>query len=115
MSYEVGVDQLSGEDPDHEWVGRLGIVALTFLFLLTLEDMTGPRRPEPDRQSIPAILEVQTSEPPEEESDEECTPRADCCRVCKKGKACGDSCIQEILTCHKEDGCACDEEDVCGA
>jgi hypothetical protein len=30
-----------------------------------------------------------------------------CCRVCTKGKACGDSCIQRRLTCHKPPGCAC--------
>jgi len=31
-----------------------------------------------------------------------------CCKVCKKGKACGDSCIAEWKTCHKGKGCACD-------
>lgn len=30
-----------------------------------------------------------------------------CCRVCKRGKACGDSCIAKNLTCHKGRGCAC--------
>lgn len=31
-----------------------------------------------------------------------------CCKVCRKGKACGDSCISENKTCHKGSGCACD-------
>jgi len=31
-----------------------------------------------------------------------------CCKVCKKGKACGDSCISKTKTCHKPPGCACD-------
>lgn len=31
-----------------------------------------------------------------------------CCKVCKKGKACGDSCISRDKTCHKGKGCACD-------
>jgi hypothetical protein len=31
-----------------------------------------------------------------------------CCKVCKKGKACGDSCIARNKTCHKGRGCACD-------
>jgi len=31
-----------------------------------------------------------------------------CCKVCKKGKACGDSCIAEYKDCHKGKGCACD-------
>lgn len=30
-----------------------------------------------------------------------------CCRVCKKGKACGDSCIARDKTCRKGRGCAC--------
>lgn len=31
-----------------------------------------------------------------------------CCKVCKKGKACGNSCIAEWKDCHKGKGCACD-------
>lgn len=31
-----------------------------------------------------------------------------CCKVCKAGKACGDSCIAAEKTCHKGKGCACD-------
>lgn len=31
----------------------------------------------------------------------------ECCRVCKKGKACGDSCIAQTSTCSKPPGCAC--------
>lgn len=30
-----------------------------------------------------------------------------CCKICRKGKACGDSCIARHLTCHKPRGCAC--------
>lgn len=30
-----------------------------------------------------------------------------CCKVCKKGKACGNSCIAKSKTCHKGKGCAC--------
>ncbi len=33
---------------------------------------------------------------------------AACCKVCKKGKACGDSCIARDKECHKGEGCACD-------
>lgn len=33
---------------------------------------------------------------------------ASCCKVCSKGKACGDSCIARSKTCHKGVGCACD-------
>lgn len=31
-----------------------------------------------------------------------------CCKVCKAGKACGDSCISRDKDCHKGKGCACD-------
>lgn len=31
-----------------------------------------------------------------------------CCKICTKGKACGNSCIQKSKTCHKGKGCACD-------
>ena len=30
-----------------------------------------------------------------------------CCRICKKGKACGDSCINKNFNCNKVKGCAC--------
>jgi hypothetical protein len=33
---------------------------------------------------------------------------AQCCRICKKGKACGNSCISRAYTCRKPPGCACD-------
>lgn len=32
---------------------------------------------------------------------------AKCCKICRKGKACGDSCISKSKTCHKGPGCAC--------
>lgn len=31
-----------------------------------------------------------------------------CCKICTKGKACGNSCIAKSKTCHKGKGCACD-------
>lgn len=31
----------------------------------------------------------------------------ECCKVCTKGKACGDSCIAVNKECHKPPGCAC--------
>ena len=31
-----------------------------------------------------------------------------CCKICKKGKACGDSCIKKTYNCSKPKGCACD-------
>ena len=34
-------------------------------------------------------------------------PARVCCKVCKSGKACGDSCISTDKTCNKPPGCAC--------
>jgi len=42
-----------------------------------------------------------------------CVPRAECCKVCSKGKACGNSCISQSKNCHKGRGCACDAEEIC--
>ncbi len=36
------------------------------------------------------------------------TVASKCCRICTVGKACGDSCINRQLNCHKPPGCACD-------
>ena len=30
-----------------------------------------------------------------------------CCKICRTGKACGNSCISRSYTCHKGSGCAC--------
>ena len=30
-----------------------------------------------------------------------------CCKICRKGKACGDSCINKAYVCSKPKGCAC--------
>ena len=30
------------------------------------------------------------------------------CKICRKGKACGDSCISRDKKCNKPPGCACD-------
>lgn len=34
-------------------------------------------------------------------------PRRACCRVCRTGKACGNSCIARNKTCRQPTGCAC--------
>jgi hypothetical protein len=35
------------------------------------------------------------------------TPKQ-CCRTCRKGKACGNGCISQERQCTKAPGCACD-------
>jgi len=48
------------------------------------------------------------------------TPRADtcipadrCCKICSKGKACGNTCIRRTYNCHVGRGCACNADEVC--
>jgi hypothetical protein len=40
-------------------------------------------------------------------SDTDSPTGSACCRVCKSGKPCGDSCIARDKTCNKGGGCAC--------
>ncbi len=42
-----------------------------------------------------------------------CIPASQCCKVCRKGKACGNSCIRASYTCRKGQGCACDAVNLC--
>jgi hypothetical protein len=44
----------------------------------------------------------------EQQTETKSTEEDKCCKICKKGKACGDSCISKDKTCHKQPGCACD-------
>ena len=37
-------------------------------------------------------------------------PARRCCRICTRGKACGNSCIARNLTCRQPPGCACNGE-----
>jgi hypothetical protein len=38
------------------------------------------------------------------------TQAAVCCKICRKGKACGNSCISRDKNCTKPPGCACDAD-----
>jgi hypothetical protein len=44
-----------------------------------------------------------------------CVPADQCCMICDKGQACGNSCISRAKTCHKGRGCACNRSEVCPA
>ncbi len=53
--------------------------------------------------------------PLEDESarDAACVPQDQCCKVCDRGKACGNTCISRAKNCHKGRGCACNVDEVC--
>jgi len=63
---------------------------------------------EPVPDPAPTLI-IPTSSIPEPESTQTYIPEptTTCCKVCRKGKACGDSCIKRSYTCHKGLGCAC--------
>ncbi len=62
-----------------------------------------------------ALAQQQEEEPPAVKpspapSPSYSTPPArsqSCCKICRKGMACGDSCISRNKVCHKGPGCAC--------
>ncbi len=61
-----------------------------------------PPRPGAGSQALPSL-------PGRSEAASDVPGQAgECCRVCKKGKACGDSCISRESSCMKPPGCACD-------
>lgn len=51
--------------------------------------------------------------PDSEAAEGACILADECCKVCQKGQACGDSCISATSTCQKGRGCACDAAEVC--
>jgi hypothetical protein len=57
----------------------------------------------------PEVTDAQASP-----ADAACIPASQCCRVCDKGYACGNSCISRSKQCHKGRGCACNASEVCG-
>lgn len=74
-------------------------------------------RNEPSLKPLRALEKTAVSadppQSPRRSARGDCLPRSRCCRICTKGKACGDSCINARLTCHKGRGCACDSDEVC--
>lgn len=74
---------------------------------------TGPAPLEAAPSEDPALEEFLQLLPPTTMSAATCSSRSGCCRVCDKGKACGNSCISRKFVCHKGRGCACDSGEVC--
>ena len=63
--------------------------------------------PTPTTAPTPTVTPVPTDTPvPPVEPTSTPTRRA-CCKICTKGKACGDTCIRRDHTCHVGPGCAC--------
>ncbi|WP_434425253.1 hypothetical protein [Nannocystis pusilla] len=54
-------------------------------------------------------IRVEQPAPPASEPVPDASPASSCCRMCHKGKACGNTCIARDKVCHTPPGCACDE------
>ncbi|MCY0989318.1 hypothetical protein OV203_19420 [Nannocystis sp. ILAH1] len=87
------------------------------------------REPEPPRGPPPSTVErgessstvesrstttethirVEQPTPPASEPTPDASPASSCCRMCHKGKACGNTCIARDKVCQTPPGCACDE------
>lgn len=65
--------------------------------------------PTPRPTPIPTQNAMATKRPTARPTLKPVAPAAPriCCKICRKGKACGDSCIARDKTCHKPPGCAC--------
>lgn len=87
---------------------------------ITVVNLTGERAHQlvplnPNRQYsshpvVPRLLPVQPVAAPPALLPPPSSPRSppqSCCRVCRSGKACGDSCIGQGMVCSKGPGCAC--------
>ncbi|WNG48554.1 hypothetical protein F0U60_33875 [Archangium minus] len=76
---------------------------------------TQPEQSAADPSVLPASTQAprgtdwsvdEADEAPSSESPSS-APARTCCKVCKKGCPCGDSCISCSKVCHKGPGCAC--------
>jgi hypothetical protein len=61
---------------------------------------------EPSSKSLDRIIASSPRPSPFHEFSLE-RAAAKCCKVCTKGKPCGDTCIAQDKTCHVGPGCAC--------
>jgi hypothetical protein len=76
-------------------ISRARCVALALALALLL--VTVPRlEARADQTPVVAPLPMSTAQAPQQ-----------CCRACRKGKACGDGCISAERQCKKDQGCAC--------
>lgn len=88
---------------------------VSLMFLLTLsfaeasDSLSGAKSVSDIGSSI-AIAEQEDCVSPDggSSADTLLSEAKKCCKVCRKGKACGDSCIAKSKRCTKGPGCACD-------
>lgn len=60
-----------------------------------------------ERKAVPRLERVRISPPPPIYRIPTRPSAASCCKICRKGKPCGNSCISRRYTCRRGPGCAC--------
>jgi hypothetical protein len=85
-------------------IGATPTVAVGFLPVCSLDNQVTTMGSEPLPHSQQLFSAAATKD---------CIPPSQCCKICSKGKACGNSCIRQDYTCHKAKGCACNQSEVC--
>ena len=76
--------------------------------LYTVAAIGGDRGMEPSSRFFDRVIATSPRSNPfnEFQQSERATAR-ECCKVCSKGKPCGDTCIEKDDVCHVPQGCAC--------
>jgi hypothetical protein len=82
-------------------------VALTLLFITVARQTEEPKSEKIDFVTYAEQMSDSNDSKLLDLHSETILYAAACCKVCKKGKACGDSCISKDYVCHKPPGCAC--------
>lgn len=77
--------------------------------LYTVAAIGGDRGMEPSSQFFDRVIATSPRSNPfnEFQLSERATASAQCCKICSKGKPCGDTCIEKDDVCHVPQGCAC--------
>ncbi|WP_425100648.1 hypothetical protein [Tropicibacter sp. S64] len=81
-------------------IGKLG--ALILALSLAMPAIADPAGPQSSQVVSPDSLRFKLENPGAPVFS------AACCKTCRKGKACGNSCISASKACHVGQGCACD-------
>jgi hypothetical protein len=67
----------------------------------------GDRGMETSSRFFDRVIATSSRENPFNEFQHTERAARECCKVCKKGKPCGDTCIEKDDVCHVPPGCAC--------
>jgi len=88
-------------------VAIAAIVALAGALVLAAApaQADGAASAAPAQSTAPILLTMADDGPAAFGADDELARQ--CCKICRKGKACGNSCINRAYTCHRPPGCAC--------